>query len=211
MTNNTKLNDQLTRRTMLIGAASLSLVPFAAHAANPLVAHATSPRILGKVDAAIKVIELFSMTCPHCANFHNNTFPDVKKRLIDTGMVSFEMQPFPLDQVALRAHALARALPQRKYFPMVALLLQDIGRWARDPDPLKALSQMARMAGMSSADFDSVMNNRPLLEAIVTMRQNANKTWQIERTPSFVVNKKTVLSGDLSYQEFASKIDATDA
>jgi len=203
-------HDHSSRRTLLLGLASLSFMPLSAHAADPSVVHVTSPRILGKADAPITVIELFSMTCSHCASFHNNTFPDVKKRLIDTGMVRFEMQPFPLDQVALRAHALARALPQNKYFPMVSMLLKDIDRWARNPDPLAALLQMARLAGMSAAEFDAVMNNRPLLEAIVEMRQDANRTWQIEKTPSFVVDDKTILSGDLSYEEFASKINATD-
>ena len=203
-------HDHTSRRALLLGVASLSFMPLSAHAADPSVVHVTSPRILGEADAPIKVIELFSMTCSHCASFHNNTFPDVKKRLIDAGMVRFEMQPFPLDQVALRAHALARALPQNKYFPMVSMLLKDIDRWARDPDPLAALLQMARLAGMSAAEFDAAMNNRPLLEAIVAMRQDANRTWQIEATPSFVVNDKTILSGDLSYEEFASKINATD-
>jgi protein-disulfide isomerase len=155
-------------------------------------------------------MELFSMTCSHCASFHNNTFPDVKKRLIDTGVVKFEMQPFPLDQIALRAHALARALPKSKYFPMISMLLKDVSRWAQDPDPLAALSQMARLAGMSAAEFDSTMKNRPLLEAIVAMRQDAHKAWKIQSTPSFVVNDKTILSGDLSYDDFASKINATD-
>ena len=210
MIKNSLLHDHPSRRALLLGVTSLSFMPFSAHAADPSVAHVTSPRILGKADAPITVIELFSMTCSHCASFHNNTFPDVKKRLIDTGMVRFEMQPFPLDQVALRAHALARALPQRKYFAMVSMLLKDIDRWARNPDPLAALLQMARLAGMSAAEFDAVMNNRPLLEAIVAMRQDANRTWQIEATPSFVVNDKTILSGDLSYEEFASKINATD-
>ena len=206
----TILHNQLSRRALLSGVASLSLMPFSAYANDSSVAHVTSPRTLGNLDAPIKIVELFSMTCSHCANFHNNTFPDVKKRLIDTGMVCFEMQPFPLDQIALRAHALARALPQRKYFPMVSVLLKDIDRWARNPDPLAALLKMARLAGMSAAEFESVMNNRPLLEAIVAMRQDANKIWKIEATPSFIVDKKTILSGDLSYEEFASKINATD-
>ena len=210
MIKNSLFHDHPSRRTLLLGVASLSFTPLSANAADPSVVHVTSPRMLGKADAPIKVIELFSMTCSHCASFHNNTFPDVKKRLIDTGMVRFEMHPFPLDQVALRAHALARALPQNKYFPMVSMLLKDIDRWARDPDPLAALLQMARLAGMSAAEFDAAINNRPLLEAIVAMRQDANRTWQIEATPSFVVNDKTVLSGDLSYEEFASKINATD-
>ncbi|MDC1383246.1 DsbA family protein [Candidatus Puniceispirillum sp.] len=200
----------LHRRALLMGAASIILMPRTACAADPLVAHVISPRILGNSDAPIKVLELFSMTCSHCASFHNNTFPDVKKRLIDTGMVQFEMQPFPLDQIALRAHALARALPQSKYFPMVSMLLKDIGKWATDPDPLAALSQMARLAGMGAEKFEAIMSNQPLLEALVAMRQNAYKAWKVQSTPSFVVNDKTLLSGDLSYEDFASKINATD-
>ena len=204
------MNLALDRRAVLLGGAAITLLPTIAFALEPTIAHVTSPRVLGKDDAPIKVVELFSMTCSHCASFHNNTFPDVKKRLIDSGMLRFEMQPFPLDQIALRGHALARALPKNKYFPMISMMLKDIDSWARNPDPLAALSQMARLAGMSAAEFDAAMNNRPLLEAIVAMRQDANRIWQIEATPSFVVNDKTILSGDLSYEEFASKINATD-
>jgi protein-disulfide isomerase len=211
MMNQNQMNLALDRRAVLLGGAAITLLPTAAFALEPTIAHVTSPRVLGKDDAPIKVVELFSMTCSHCASFHNNTFPDVKKRLIDTGMVRFEMQPFPLDQIALRGHALARALPKNKYFPMISMLLKDIDRWARNPDPLAALSQMARLAGMSTTDFDAVMGNRSLLEAIVEMRQKAHKSWEIQSTPSFVVNDKTIISGDLSYEDFAAKINATDA
>ena len=206
-----QMNFDRDRRAILLGGAAVTLLPNAAFALEPTIAHVTSPRILGKDDAPIKVVALFSMTCPHCASFHNNTFPDVKTRLIDTGMVRFAMQPFPLDQIALRGHALARALPKNKYFLTISTLLKDIARRARNPDSLADLSQMARLAGMSTADFDAVMGNRPLLEAIVEMRQKAYRSWEIQSTPSFVVNDKTIISGDLSYEDFAAKINATDA
>jgi len=64
---------------------------------------------------------------------------------------------------------------------------------------------------MSAADFDATMRNRPVLEAIVEMRQAAYKKWDVKSTPSFVVNGKTVLSGAMSYEDFAAKINATDA
>ena len=199
----------MVRRTFLLGGASLCLIPGASQAATPTIAHITSARVLGSNNASIRVTEFFSMTCSHCASFHNDTFPDVKKRLIDTGMVRFEMRPFPFDWIGLRAHAVARALPENQYFHMVSLFLKDIDRWARSADPLEALSQMARMAGMNSAKFDAAMSE-PFLEAIVGMQQTAHKTWKIESTPSFLINDKTILSGNMSYEDFSFKINATD-
>jgi len=198
-----------TRRYVLGGVAAMTMMPLTARGDDD-VAHVTAPRRLGDDKAPIKVVELFSMTCPHCASFHNKTFPDVKARLIDTGMVQFEMQPFPLDQIALRGHALARALPVKQYFPMVSLLLKDISRWAAVDDPFSALSRLARQAGMSAEKFEALMRNRQILEAIVEMRQAAYKTWDVKSTPSFIVNGKTVLSGAMSYEDFAAKINATD-
>ena len=87
--------------------------------------------------------------------------------------------------------------------------MKDIDRWARSADPLEALSQMARMAGMNSAKFDAAMSE-PFLEAIVGMQQTAHKTWKIESTPSFLINDQTILSGNMSYEDFSFKINATD-
>ena len=81
--------------------------------------------------------------------------------------------------------------------------------WTNADDPIAELRKIANSAGLSGNEFDTIMRNRPLLEGIVEMRQNALREWDISATPSFVFHNKTVISGHLSYDEFAKKLNAT--
>ncbi len=173
---------------------------------NISLEHISKPRILGQADAPIHIIEYYSMTCGHCRDFHNKTFPKVKTNLIDTGKVKFEFSPFPLDGLALRAHAIARALPENKYFGMVTLLMSKQDEWKKAQDPLKSLYRYGQLAGISASDFNNLMQNRPLLEKIVEMRQKSSVAWQIDATPSFVINDEKVISGNKSFEEFKSEL-----
>ena len=173
------------------------------------VDYVLAPRYLGNPSAPIQIIEFFSMTCGHCASFHRDTFPMVKQRLIDENIVRFEKRAFPLDGLALRAHAMARSLPLSKYYPMIDMLMEKQPIWTNAEDPIKALKKLANRAGLSGAAFDATMRNRSVLEGIVKMRQEASDEWEVKSTPSFVINNQIVISGSLSYDEFAEKINAT--
>ena len=200
----------------LFGAAIAVASPFAASmtasaADDDIIAHISAPRILGDSNAPIKVVEFFSMTCGHCANFHNVTFPKVKSDMIERGLIQFEMRPFPLDGLALRGHALARSLPTARYFPMVKALMSQHKQWVRAEDPLAALMKIARLAGISGAEFNKIMSNRALLEKLVEMRQTALNDWNVSSTPSFVINDDKVLSGNMNYETFVEEINAYGA
>ena len=208
-TNTHSINKAVSRRDLLASGLAATMIPSAALAETDIITHVKAPRLLGRDNAPIKVIEFFSMTCSHCANFHTNTFPEVKTRLIDEGVVRFEMRAFPLDGLALRAHAMARTVSREKYYPLVSMLLEKQTSWASAADPIDALRKLGRFVGISSAEFDATMRNRPLLESIVQMRQNALKDFDIQSTPSFVINNETTISGSLSFEEFAEKINAT--
>ena len=192
-------------------AAALTLLHARSSQADEFLEKALSPRTIGKEDAPIQVAEYYSMTCGHCADFHNNTFPKVKAKLIDEGIVRFEMRPFPLDGLALRAHALVRAVPETKFFPLVKMLLAKQPVWARADDPVGELQKMARLAGVSAEEFNAIMQNRQLLEGLVSQRQQGIDRWQISSTPSFVVNNDTSLAGNMSYEEFAEALSAYGA
>ena len=210
METNTQSNTKpIYRRHLLATGLAATIMPSAALAETDIVAHVKAPRLLGRDGAPIKVIEFFSMTCSHCASFHAKTFPEVKARLIDEGLVRFEMRAFPLNGLALRAHAMARAVSSEKYYPLVSLLLEKQTSWTSVADPIGALRKLGRLAGISGAEFEATMRNRPLLESIVQMRQDALKAFDIKSTPSFVINNETTISGFLSFEEFAKKINAT--
>lgn len=203
---------QTRRRFLAQGAATSLLIaglPVIAQARVEASAErAAEIRFLGKADAAVTVAEYFSMTCGHCGRFHRNTFPQVKTDLIDTGLIRFEMHPFPLDGLALRAHALCRALPTDSYFKMVDVLLDKQESWIGAADPVAELTKFAKFAGISSGAFDEIMQNRSYLEAIVQIRQDAVSQHQISSTPSFVVNGDKTFSGALSFDEFLAELNA---
>jgi len=208
-THTLSINNSISRRHLLATGLAAAIMPHTARAETDIIAHAKQPRFLGRDDAPTQVIEFFSMTCSHCAGFHTNTFPEVKTRLIDEGVVRFEMRAFPLDGLALRAHAMARTVSVEKYFPLVNMLLEKQSSWAGAADPIGALRKLGRLAGISSSEFDATMRNKPLLESIVQMRQDGVQDFDVKATPSFVINNDTTISGSLSFEEFAEKINAT--
>lgn len=203
-----------SRRQFIAGVTMATFVAGLPHFAlgNAVsIKEAVAPRILGKSDAPMHVAEYYSMTCGHCAAFHNNIFPIVKSKLINTGILRFEMRPFPLDGLALRAHALVRGVHQKKFFPLVKVLLAQHPVWLRAEDPLAALMKLARLAGVNAEQFNAIMRNRELLEAIVAIKQEGADEWRITSTPSFVVNNDEVLSGNMNYEDFAERLSAFGA
>ena len=213
----TSKNTPLITRRAFVGAgaasAAFSILPTGALHADDMLENALSPRVIGNADAPIHVAEYYSMTCGHCADFHNNTYPKVKARLIDQGIVRFELRPFPFNGVALRAHALVRSVPEAKFFPLVKLLLAKQPDWALADSnaAVTKLQKIARLAGIGTDEFNTIMQNRPLLEGIVDQAQKGIKKWGISSTPSFVVNDDSVFSGNMSYEEFAEALSAYGA
>ena len=86
--------------------------------------------VLGDPTAPVTIIEYASMTCPHCAHFSTTTFPELKKRYIDTGKVRFIFREFPLDQLAAAGFILARCAGPDKYFPKIETLFAPQRDWA---------------------------------------------------------------------------------
>jgi protein-disulfide isomerase len=164
-------------------------------------------RFIGKPDAKVIVTEYFSLTCTHCAAFAQETFPDVKKNLIDTGTVKWVYHDYPLDQVALTASMVARYLPVDRYEPFVNALFATQNRWAfnRDNNPTDELWKMAGLAGMSRETFDKAIGDTGLRDWIVQQQKADTEQWKIDSTPSFVINGQKY-AGEMSYDAFRKLI-----
>ena len=198
----------LTRRLLLASAAALPLASLA-QAEEGSAGAGLSPRTMGNPDAKVRVEEYFSLTCTHCAAFQRDTFPQVKKNLIDTGKVFYQWHDFPLDQVALTAAIVARALPADRYEPFINVLLTTQDRWAfaRNVNSTDELAKLATLAGMPRATFDQAINDEAMRKAILEAQNEASKSHNVNSTPTFMVNGKPLV-GAVDYQTFLKAVDA---
>src|SRR5260221_713736 len=149
-------------------------------------------RVLGKADAPITVIEYASLTCPHCADFNKDVMPEFKAKYVETGKAKLIYRDFPLDQWALRASVLARYAPADKYFSFIDVLFQNQVSWATAKDPMAALEKLGRLGGVSSEQFNACMQNQALSDAVLAERLKGNKEFDVQGTPTIVVNGKKI-------------------
>jgi protein-disulfide isomerase len=155
---------------------------------------------LGPADAKVTIVEYASLTCGHCAAFHEKTFPELKKRYIDTGKVRFILREFPLDPLATAGFMLARCEGEGKYYPITDLLFDQQKAWAFTNKPLDALQQMMRQAGFSKEKFESCLKDQQLYDAVNAVRKRAEEKFKVNSTPTFFINGQRH-SGNLSLDE----------
>jgi protein-disulfide isomerase len=147
--------------------------------------------VVGKADAPITVVEYASMTCGHCAHFHNTVFPTLKEKYIDTGKVRFIMREFPLDNLAAAASMLARCAGEGKALPLISALFAKQDDWAFvKGDPRPELLKFAKQAGFTQESFEKCLTDQKLLDDISSIRSRAADTFGVNATPTFFVNGK---------------------
>jgi protein-disulfide isomerase len=155
---------------------------------------------LGPADAKVTIIEYASLTCSHCAAFHKENWPELKKRYIDTGKVRFILREFPLDPLATAGFMLARCDGESKYYPVTDLLFDQQRNWAFTEKPLDALRSMMRQAGFSQEKFDSCLKDQKLYDAVNAVKNRGMEQFKVDSTPTFFINGQRH-PGNLSIDE----------
>ena len=120
--------------------------------------------ILGSDDSESIIVEYASLTCPHCATFHGDVFPRIKKDLIDTGIVKYTFRDFPLDPFAMAGTMIANCVNEDKYFDVVNVLLKTQKKWIERG--YQGIISVAKNFGLSEEDTKRCLSDKELINLI---------------------------------------------
>jgi len=146
---------------------------------------------IGSDDADVTIVEYASMTCGHCGNFHNDVFPALKEKYVDTGKVRFVFREFPLDNLALAVSMLGRCAGDTdKAFALVKAFFKRQRHWVVRGDPTPRLFEIAKQAGFTQESFDACLADEALAKKILEERAIASQDFGVSATPTFFINGK---------------------
>jgi protein-disulfide isomerase len=151
---------------------------------------------MGNPNAPIKVLEYAAPMCPICARFTADEFPAFKREFIDTGRVFFIFRVYPLGAPDGAIEGIARCLPKERYFPYMEMMYREQSQWDPDgyqiPDVSGSIAKLAAREGLSEEKARTCMANRAVLERVNEIAQDAQVRYQIEGTPTFIMNGQVV-------------------
>jgi len=190
----------VTRAVSVLAAAVLSLTLLAGcdDSGDEMT---LKDRVIGNPDAPITIIEYASLTCGHCAAFHKNTMPRLKRDWLDTGRAKLVYRDFPLDNNAATAAVIARCAPEDRYYSLLSVFFSRQSSWARMDDPVPVLAQLAESRGLTRQQIDACLDDGDLLDGVLQSRIVGQQRHGIDSTPTFVVGER-VINGAMSFEDF---------
>ena len=169
----------------------LPFASFSDEASKPL-----SGRVLGNIDAKIIIEEYASMSCGHCASFHNNDLKAIKKEFIDKGTAKLIFYDFPLDRGAMIASMITQCMNDDQFFPVLSRLFQKQAEWTRSDDIMKTISSILIPLGLEESAILSCLEETPQNQerwkSLLAGRKHAIDIKGVEATPTFFVNGNKV-------------------
>ena len=164
--------------------------------------------VIGDLNAPVTIIEYASLSCSHCANFHINTLPEIKKEYIDTGKVRFVFRDFPLNFPALMGSMILSCTPEDVRYDYMNALYMLRKNWVKsnNSESTSELFKIMQSVGKKKKNFDDCLADDELANQILQGRIDIQSEFEIQSTPSFLVNG-ALLTGDKNIKEFRQIID----
>ena len=145
----------------------------------------------GNKNAKITIITYESLTCGHCADFHKNVYPDLKKNFIDKGLVKIEFRHFPLDIAAFNASKIGQCNNDGNP-NMLNILYSGQKKWARGKTPDEATRYLKKFLEDEGIklDFEKCLNNKDIEDYVLNDRIEGVKKFKVDATPTIIINDK---------------------
>jgi protein-disulfide isomerase len=166
----------------------------------------TLPELTVGDSSGVPVVEYGSLTCPHCATFSREIFPELKKDYIDTGKVHFIFREFARNSLDVAAFMLARCVGDDKAFAAVELLFATQDKWAFVDKPLEPLIAAMRPAGLTHDQAMTCLKDQSKADALIAVGKRATDEIKMTGTPTFVIDSK-VYGGELSIDQLKAILD----
>jgi protein-disulfide isomerase len=166
---------------------------------NPSLAEILKPgalpeMVLGSSDAPVVMVQYASLSCPYCRKFHLETFPTLKRELIDTGKLRYVLRAeFPIGKQAGLATIALRCAPAEKYFTLYDKFMSGQASWVSQEVRPEPIFKIAAQVGMTQAQFDSCRQNRGMIAALNAIKERG-RTLGVVGTPTFFLDGKLIPS-----------------
>lgn len=180
------------------GAQAPLAAPAAAKATVPTPPMFTAPEyVMGSPKAKVTLVEYASASCPHCARFDINEFPQLKKKYIDTGKVRYVFREFitPPEQLAGAGFLLARCGGEKTYWNILEQVFRAQEQIYKTGDMKASLLPIAHSVGLSDAQVDACVTDKAAVDALNDRMDKAINKDKINSTPTFIINGK-IFHGD---------------
>ncbi len=165
---------------------------------------------VGSQNAKVTVKVFSSLTCPHCANFHEEIFNKLKDEYIEKNLVRFEHHAFPLDLAALNAEVIVRCQKNNDTkFKFLEEIYKRQSTWAVGSD-INEINKLIKKIGLefdlTENIMDKCLSNSETQDEILNQRIDAQKKYQIDTTPTIIINEKKYF-GKVDYKSFKKIIE----
>ena len=147
----------------------------------------------GNENAKVKIFIFESLTCPHCADFHKNIYPNLKSDFIDKGLVQIYFKNFPLDLAGLNAAKITHCLSNDKRLVFLHHLYETQNEWLKGEaieNINKNLKKKLDNFEIENIDFQKCIDDKEIEDFVLNERIEAAKKYKIQSTPTVVINEK---------------------